>query len=133
MATTLASRAEDILQQLPLDLDLAATDRLDQVRLSGLSDTGSMEGAGPQPRAAVLPDELGFVGGDGVVSTVTHAYAEGLVCPVEIFEQLGGFDEHFAPGYYEDADLAFRVRSIQPVLRPGTSMTSGSTGFYEAS
>ncbi|MGD8916823.1 MAG: DUF4384 domain-containing protein, partial [Syntrophobacterales bacterium] len=30
-------------------------------------------------------------------------------------------------------DLAFRVRSIQPVVRPGGSMTSGSTGFYEAS
>lgn len=29
--------------------------------------------------------------------------------------------------------LAFRVRSIQPVARPGGSMTSGSTGFYEAS
>jgi hypothetical protein len=30
-------------------------------------------------------------------------------------------------------DLAFRVRSIQPVARPGASMTSGSTEFYEAS
>ena len=30
-------------------------------------------------------------------------------------------------------DLAFRVRSIQPVARPGGSTTSGSTGFYEAS
>ena len=30
-------------------------------------------------------------------------------------------------------DLAYRVRSIQPVARPGGSMTSGSTGFYEAS
>lgn len=30
-------------------------------------------------------------------------------------------------------DLAFRVRSIQPVARPGGSMTSGSTDFYEAS
>ena len=30
-------------------------------------------------------------------------------------------------------DLAFRVRSIQPVARPGGDMTSGTTGFYEAS
>ena len=30
-------------------------------------------------------------------------------------------------------DLAFRVRSIQPVARPGGSMTPGSTSFYEAS
>ncbi len=30
-------------------------------------------------------------------------------------------------------DLAFRVRSIQPVARPAGNTTSGSTGFYEAS
>ena len=30
-------------------------------------------------------------------------------------------------------NLAFRVRSIQPVARPGWGMTLGSTGFYEAS
>jgi GT2 family glycosyltransferase/glycosyltransferase involved in cell wall biosynthesis len=29
----------------------------------------------------------------------------------EIWNELGGFDEHFAPAYYEDNDLAFRVRA----------------------
>jgi len=29
----------------------------------------------------------------------------------DLFEQLGGFDEHFAPAYYEDVDLAFRIRA----------------------
>jgi GT2 family glycosyltransferase/glycosyltransferase involved in cell wall biosynthesis len=28
-----------------------------------------------------------------------------------LFERLSGFDEHFAPAYYEDTDLAFRVRA----------------------
>jgi O-antigen biosynthesis protein len=28
-----------------------------------------------------------------------------------MFEELGGFDELFAPGYYEDTDLSFRVRA----------------------
>ena len=28
----------------------------------------------------------------------------------ELWEKLGGFDERFAPAYYEDADLAFQVR-----------------------
>jgi O-antigen biosynthesis protein len=28
-----------------------------------------------------------------------------------MFRELGGFDELFAPGYYEDTDLAFRVRA----------------------
>ena len=27
-----------------------------------------------------------------------------------LFEAVGGFDDHFAPAYYEDVDLAFRVR-----------------------
>ncbi|HKK22926.1 MAG TPA: glycosyltransferase, partial [Pseudohaliea sp.] len=29
----------------------------------------------------------------------------------ELWEQLGGFDERFAPAYYEDADLCFAVRA----------------------
>ena len=28
-----------------------------------------------------------------------------------LWEQLGGFDEHFAPAYCEDSDLAFRIRA----------------------
>ena len=42
---------------------------------------------------------------------------------------VGGLQEYQG----SNDDLAFRVRSIQPVVRPGGSMTSGSTGFYEAS
>lgn len=34
-----------------------------------------------------------------------------LAIPRALFERLGGFDEHFAPAYYEDADLAMRVRA----------------------
>jgi GT2 family glycosyltransferase/glycosyltransferase involved in cell wall biosynthesis len=29
----------------------------------------------------------------------------------DLFQMLGGFDAHFAPAYYEDADLAFRARA----------------------
>jgi GT2 family glycosyltransferase len=28
----------------------------------------------------------------------------------ELFRELGGFDTHYAPAYYEDTDLAFRIR-----------------------
>lgn len=34
-----------------------------------------------------------------------------LMVRKELWEQVEGFDEHFAPAYYEDTDLAFRVRA----------------------
>ena len=34
-----------------------------------------------------------------------------IMLPMELFRELGGFDEHYAPAYYEDTDLAFRVRA----------------------
>ncbi|MDC3283037.1 glycosyltransferase [Planctomycetota bacterium] len=33
-----------------------------------------------------------------------------MLIPRHLWEQLGGFDELFAPAYYEDTDLAFEVR-----------------------
>ncbi|WP_338421326.1 glycosyltransferase [Acetobacter conturbans] len=40
----------------------------------------------------------------------------------DLFESLGGFDEAFAPAYYEDTDLAFRVRAsgLRVVFEPGS-------------
>ena len=29
----------------------------------------------------------------------------------QLFTEMGGFDSHYAPAYYEDADLAFRIRA----------------------
>jgi O-antigen biosynthesis protein len=29
----------------------------------------------------------------------------------QLFGEMGGFDSHYAPAYYEDADLAFRIRA----------------------
>ncbi len=34
-----------------------------------------------------------------------------ILVPTGRWRALGGFDEHFAPGYCEDTDLAFRVRA----------------------
>ncbi len=35
-----------------------------------------------------------------------------LMITKELFDQFGGFDTHYCPAYYEDTDLAFRVRSV---------------------
>jgi GT2 family glycosyltransferase/glycosyltransferase involved in cell wall biosynthesis/SAM-dependent methyltransferase len=34
-----------------------------------------------------------------------------IMLPLAVWQTLGGFDEHFAPAYCEDSDLAFRVRA----------------------
>ncbi len=35
-----------------------------------------------------------------------------IAIPKDLFTELGGFDIRYAPGYYEDTDLAFRVRAV---------------------
>jgi glycosyltransferase involved in cell wall biosynthesis len=61
----------------------------------------------------------------------------------ELFERLGGFDAHYAPAYYEDTDLAFKVRAAglkvyyQPAacvvhfegISSGTDTASGTKRF----
>ena len=34
-----------------------------------------------------------------------------IMIPKPLWDELGGFDEHFAPAYFEDTDLAFRIRA----------------------
>lgn len=73
------------------------------------------------------------------------AYCSGaaLAIPRALFEQLGGFDPRYAPAYYEDTDLSFRVRAsgrrvlCQPDARvvhaEGTSAgTDPATGMKAA-
>jgi GT2 family glycosyltransferase len=41
---------------------------------------------------------------------VDYCSAACVVIPKQLWDELGGFDELYAPAYYEDTDLAFRVR-----------------------
>src|SRR6266511_2167538 len=41
---------------------------------------------------------------------VDYCSAAALMVPKALFESAGGFDPRYAPGYYEDTDLAFKVR-----------------------
>lgn len=41
---------------------------------------------------------------------VDYVSGASIMLPRELWKELGGFDEEFAPAYYEDTDLAFRVR-----------------------
>lgn len=44
------------------------------------------------------------------VREADYCSAASLMIRASLFRELGGFDEQFAPGYYEDTDLALQVR-----------------------
>jgi GT2 family glycosyltransferase len=44
------------------------------------------------------------------VREVDYCSGASIMIARELFSSLGGFDESFVPAYYEDVDLAFRVR-----------------------
>ncbi len=72
-------------------------------------------------------------------------YVSGAVLAIRknVFDELGGFDSHFAPGYFEDTDLAMRVHAhglkirYQPFSRvvhiegatSGTRLDTGMKAF----
>ncbi len=41
---------------------------------------------------------------------VDYCSGASLMVKTDLFEKLGGFDEQFAPAYYEDTDLCFSIR-----------------------
>lgn len=43
---------------------------------------------------------------------VDYCSGAALLVRRELFERLGGFDQRYAPAYYEDTDLAFAVRAL---------------------
>ena len=45
------------------------------------------------------------------IREVDYVSGAALFIRKELFEALGGFDEYFAPAYYEDTDLCFRTRA----------------------
>ena len=53
---------------------------------------------------------------------VDYASAASLMIRSEVFRELGGFDTHYRPAYYEDTDLAFRVRKhgMRVVVQPAS-------------
>ncbi|RPI66746.1 MAG: glycosyltransferase family 2 protein, partial [Geobacteraceae bacterium] len=44
------------------------------------------------------------------VRQVDYISGACIMLPTSLWKELGGFDEDFAPAYFEDTDLAFRVR-----------------------
>jgi GT2 family glycosyltransferase len=51
------------------------------------------------------------------VREVDYCSGASVALRRELFLELGGFDSHYAPAYYEDTDLAMRIRSIGRKVR----------------
>ncbi len=79
------------------------------------------------------------------VREVDYCSGAALAIRADLFQHLGGFDATFSPAYYEDTDLAFRIRELgfrvlyQPFSRvihtegvtSGTDLASGAKRFQE--
>lgn len=59
------------------------------------------------------------------VREVDYVSGASLLMRAELLRRLGGFDERYAPAYYEDTDLAFRVRSLglRVYMQPASVVT----------
>lgn len=74
---------------------------------------------------------------------VDYCSGASIILPRALFEELGGFDRHYAPAYCEDSDLAMRVRQsgldvmYQPLsklvhfegITSGTDLGSGAKAY----
>ena len=79
------------------------------------------------------------------VRQVDYISGACIMLPKKLWDELGGFDEYFAPAYYEDNDLAFRVRAkglktvythLSQVIHfegmsSGTSVSSGTKRYQK--
>lgn len=74
------------------------------------------------------------------VREVDYCSGASIIISAKLFHEFGGFDELYAPAYYEDTDLAFKIREkgLKVVYQPksviyhiegGTSGTDTSVGF----
>ena len=85
------------------------------------------------------PDDPEF----NYVKEVDYISGASIMIRASLWKEIGGFDERFAPAYYEDSDLAFEVRKhgykvvYQPLsvvihfegMSNGTDVTSGQKAY----
>jgi GT2 family glycosyltransferase len=98
---------------------VAAADRAPDVGIVGgkvVARDGSLQEAG----CSILPDATPAARGFGAdpndpafACALDVEYVSGccLLVRRSLWERIGGFDERFAPAYYEDVDLAYAVRA----------------------
>ncbi len=121
-----------VLREGALDALLATFDAHQNIGLVGaklLSVDGSVQEAGGivWRDASAWNWGRGFDREDPRVNYLRDAdYCSGAALAIkrELFSDLGGFDPHYAPAYYEDTDLAFRIRDkgLRVVYQPAAEI-----------
>jgi O-antigen biosynthesis protein len=110
---------------LPPLLETLAEPEVGAVVPMYLNENGTVQEAGS------VVDSIGHahaVGRDGDPSDfqlrfpreVDFGSAACMLVPTELFREVGGFDEIFTPGYFEDTDLCFRLheRGLRTIYEP---------------
>src|SRR5439155_6254234 len=90
-----------------------------------LNENGTLQEAGS------VVDSIGhchMVGRDGDPRDFAHRFrreidfgsAACMLMRAELFHELGGFDERYTPGYFEDTDLCFKLheRGLRTIYQP---------------
>ena len=86
-----------------------------------------------RPAASSSPTHRGWNYGRGgdptdprfnFVRAVDYCSGACLLVPRAVWDELGGFDERYAPAYYEDTDLCFAVRErgLEVVYQPAAAI-----------
>ncbi|MBC7708637.1 MAG: glycosyltransferase [Rhizobacter sp.] len=123
---------DTVVRQGALDALLDTFDTLQNVGLVGaklLNTDGSVQEAG----GIVWRDGSAWNWGRGqhrddprfnFVRDVDFCSGAALAISRELFVDMGGFDSHYSPAYYEDTDLAFRIRArgLRVIYQPAAEI-----------
>lgn len=79
------------------------------------------DGSGCNHGRGKAPDRSEFA----FLRDADYCSGAAIMLPLDLWRSLGGFDPRFAPAYYEDTDLAFRVRAAgrRVVYQPFAKVT----------
>ncbi len=100
---------------LPPLLETLAEDGVGAAVPMYLNEDGSLQEAGSVIDSIGHPHAVGRGASAGEFQyrfrrEVDFASAACMLVPADLFLELGGFDERYYPGYFEDTDLCFRLR-----------------------